>query len=274
MSRESHLARRLDGDVDLAGVASALADPRRCAILLALGDGRALPASMLAAEAGVSAATTSSHLGRLTGAGLLTVEAQGRHRYYRLAGPPVGTLIEALQQFAPAAQVHSLREGTRAHALRAARTCYDHLAGRLGVQLMATMIDRGQLVGGDGRFVSGACTGDQLSSYGHDIDYEITPSGHRFLAEFGVQMPPRRRAVRYCVDWSEQRHHLAGGLGRGLLDRIAELGWIRRATSSRAVVITDVGHQGLRNVFDIRPQADRDQAGPRKPAESLPSPSA
>jgi hypothetical protein len=186
----------------------------------------------------------------------------------------VGTLIEALQQFAPAAQVHSLREGTRAHALRAARTCYDHLAGRLGVQLMATMIDRGQLVGGDGRFVSGADTGDQLSSYGHDIDYEITPSGHRFLAEFGVQMPPRRRAVRYCVDWSEQRHHLAGGLGRGLLDRIAELGWIRRATSSRAVVITDIGHQGLRNVFDIRPQADRDQAAPRKAAESLPSPSA
>jgi DNA-binding transcriptional ArsR family regulator len=155
---------------------------------------------MLAAEAGVSAATTSSHLGKLTRAGLLTVEAQGRHRYYRLAGPQVGTLIEALQQFAPAARVRSLREGTRAHALRAARTCYDHLAGRLGVQLMATMIDRGHLVGGDGRFVPGAGAGDQLSSYGHDIDYEITPSGPRFLAEFGVLIPPRRPAGRHCVD--------------------------------------------------------------------------
>jgi DNA-binding transcriptional ArsR family regulator len=274
MSGESHLARRLDGDVDLVGVASVLGDPRRCAILLALGDGRALPASRLAAEAGVSATTTSSHLGKLTGAGLLTVEAQGRHRYYRLAGPQVGTLIEALQQFAPAARVHSLREGTRANALRVARTCYDHLAGRLGVRLMSTMIDRGQLAGGDGRFVPGAASGDQLSSCGHDIDYEITPSGQRFLAEFGVQIPLRRRPVRYCVDWSEQRHHLAGGLGRGVLDRITELGWIQRAASSRAVDITDAGSQGLRNVFDIGPEADPNQAEPGRPAKSLPSPSA
>jgi DNA-binding transcriptional ArsR family regulator len=260
MSLESHLARRLEGDVDIAGVASVLADPRRCAILLALGDGRALAASRLAAEAGVSAATTSSHLGKLTGAGLLTVEAQGRHRYYRLAGPEVARLIEALQQFAPAAPVCSLREGTRAHALRVARTCYDHLGGRLGVQLMAAIIDRGYLAGGDGRYGPGRPDrGDQPDSSGHKVDYKITPSGKEFLTEFGVQIPPRRRPVRYCVDWSEQRHHLAGGLGRGLLDRIVELGWIRRATSSRAVVITDAGYQGLQDVFDIRPTADRRQ---------------
>src|ERR1700761_1042874 len=140
------------GDSDIAAIGALVADRGRCRILLALGDGRALPASRLADEAGVSPATASSHLRKLTGAALLTVETHGRHRYYRLAGPDVGRLIEALQQVAPATPVRSLRQDTRARQLREARTCYDHLAGRLGVTLMRVMLDRGYLAGGDGEY--------------------------------------------------------------------------------------------------------------------------
>lgn len=237
------------GDVELAAVGALVADPGRCRILLALNDGRALPAGRLAAEAGVSAATASSHLGKLTEAGLLAVEARGRHRYYRLTGPAVGELIEALQRLAPAAPVRSLRQGTRAAALREARTCYDHVAGRLGVELMAALIDQGHLTGGDGTY-DPALT-DGRVGYGHEIDYRVAPGGADFLAGLGVRIPPQRRLMRYCVDWTEQRHHLAGGLGRGLLDRLHELDWIRRTDATRALRITGSGRDGLRATFGV-----------------------
>src|SRR6201991_604860 len=160
------------GDADIAALAALLADPARCRVLLALDDGRALPASVLADEAGVSRPTASSHLGRLTNAGLLTVESHGRHRYYRLAGPEVGELLEHLVRLAPARPVRSLREGTRAARLRSARTCYHHLAGRLGVEIMGTLLDRKVIVGGDGRYDPHRDSHDSLSSPGHDIDYE------------------------------------------------------------------------------------------------------
>ncbi|MDT4988531.1 MAG: hypothetical protein QOI74_2625, partial [Micromonosporaceae bacterium] len=121
------------GDADLAAVASLVAEPARARILLALGDGRCLPASVLAAEAGVAPSTASSHLAQLVDGGLLTVAPNGRYRYYRLAGPQVGRLIETLAGLAPTRPVRSLRDGTRAAALRRGRTCYDHLAGKLGV---------------------------------------------------------------------------------------------------------------------------------------------
>jgi DNA-binding transcriptional ArsR family regulator len=241
----------LAGDSDIAAIGALVADPGRCRILLALGDGRALPASRLANEAGVSPATASSHLRKLTEASLLTVESHGRHRYYRLAGPEVGRLIEALQQLAPAVPVRSLRQDTRARALREARTCYDHLAGRLGVALMGTLIEREYLTGGDGEYDVDRTPGDHRAGYGHEVDYTLTPAGQEFLAEFGVRIPPRRRLIRYCVDWSEQAHHLSGALGRGLLDRLTELGWIQRSDGSRAVKVTDAGRAGLDQRFGI-----------------------
>ena len=126
----------MNGDADIAKIGALVGDPARARILLALGDGRALPASVLADEAGVAASTASAHLGKLVDGGLLTVESQGRHRYFALAGESVGELIEALARLAPPATVRSLRQGTKAQAVRAARTCYDHLAGGLGADLM------------------------------------------------------------------------------------------------------------------------------------------
>lgn len=239
------------GDTDIAAIGALVADQARCRILLALDDGRALPASRLASEAGVSAATASSHLRKLTEAGLLAVETHGRNRYYRLAGPAVGRLIEALQQLAPPAPVRSLRQSTRANALRNARTCYDHLAGRLGVELMASLLDAGYLAGGDGTFDPVSARHDQRTGYGRDVDYTLTDLGWEFVSDFGVDLPARRTVIRYCVDWSEQRHHLAGGLGRGLLGRLVERDWIRRSAESRAVQITSAGHAGLADAFGI-----------------------
>ena len=240
------------GDADIAAVASLLGDPARCKVLLALDDGRALPASVLADEAGISRQTASSHLHKLTDAGLLSVETHGRHRYYRLAGPEVGELLEHLVRMAPPRPVRSLREGTRAARLRSARTCYDHLAGRLGVQVMGTLLDREVLVGGDGRFDPRRDGRDAPSSPGHEIHYELTDGGRDFLAEVGIELPAGRRPlVRYCVDWTEQRHHLSGALGRAVLDRALSAGWVKRVPRGRAVTVTDDGRTALADLFDI-----------------------
>jgi DNA-binding transcriptional ArsR family regulator len=239
--------------VEISEVAALLADPARCRVLLALNDGRALPASVLADEAGVTKATASSHLGKLTDAGLLRVEPQGRHRYYRLAGPQVGELLEKLMEIAPARPVRSLRESTRAGQLRAARTCYDHLAGRLGVEIMASMIDRGYLDGGDGRHHPELSRHDRVSGYGRDVDYALTPAGRRWLADMDVVVPERRRTlVRYCIDWSEQRHHLAGLLGRSILDRFLSAGWVLRRDRGRSVRVTPAGEAVLAESLGIR----------------------
>jgi DNA-binding transcriptional ArsR family regulator len=233
-----------------------VADPGRCRILLALGDGRALPATRLAAEAGVSPATASSHLSKLTQAGLLAVEPQGRYRYYRLAGPAVGRLLESLHELAPATVVRSLRQGTRARALREARTCYDHLAGRLGVDLMAALIERGQLTGGDGTCHPERAGSDRPVGPGHDVDYALTDTGLHLLAELGVQPPGGPWVVRYCIDGTEQRHHLAGALGRALRNRLRELGWIEPAEATRAVMVTPGGREGLRTTFGVNLRQD------------------
>jgi DNA-binding transcriptional ArsR family regulator len=255
----------VDGDTDIATLAALLADPGRARILLALGDGRALAASVLADEAGVAAATASEHLAKLLGAGLLTVESHGRHRYYRLSGPDVGELLEALARFAPAAPVRSLRQGTRAQAVRSGRTCYDHLAGRLGTALMSALLEQGALTGGDGDFRPDV---DRLSSPGAGIEYRLTDRGATLFTDLGIDVETLRRRprplIRYCVDWSEQRHHLAGALGAALAQRLFDLGWIRRAAHSRAVGVTDAGAAGLHARFGL---AVDDLAGGRRSPE-------
>src|SRR4051794_2982551 len=241
----------MQGDLDIAAAAAVLAEPSRARILLALMDRRALPASVLAGEAGVAPSTASEHLARLVEARFLTVERHGRHRYFRLAGPPVAEVVEALGAVAPEAPVRSLREGTRAHALREARTCYDHLAGRLGTTLMAALIERDALTGGDGRFDPDSASEDRLSAAGRDVRYELTPAGAALLRGLGLDLG-ERPAIRYCVDWSEQRHHLAGRVGAALAARMFELDWIRRTRTPRAVRVTDAGRQGMLATLGVR----------------------
>ena len=202
----------------------------------------------------MAASTASAHLSRLVKGGLLRAERHGRHRYFRLAGPEVGELIEALARISPPTPIRSLKQGSKAQAVRFARTCYDHLAGVLGTNLMRALLDQELLTGGDGVFVPESARADRLAAPGFDHDYRLTPAGLRELKTFGIDfdsLPTRRPLIRYCVDWSEQRHHLAGSLGAALASRMIELGWVRRAPRSRAVHVSDQGYQGLLEQFGL-----------------------
>jgi len=239
------------GDVDVAAVARLFADGTRAAILGALADGRALAASVLADEAGVSAPAASAQLTKLTRAGLIEVEVSGRHRYYRLASDRVATVIEALSALAPPRPVRSLREGTRAAALRRARTCYDHLAGSFGVAVTQALLDSGVLVARDGIADTRRRTHDALSSQLHEHPYELGAHAGPVLEELGVDLDAVRRGgsqrplLRFCLDWSEQRHHLSGRLGAAVLDAFLAQRWVERRTGHRAVTVTDAGEAAL-----------------------------
>jgi DNA-binding transcriptional ArsR family regulator len=246
------------GDIDVASVAALFADPTRARVLTALGDGRALPASVLAAEAGVTPQAASAQLARLQTAGLLAVERSGRHRYYRLASGHVATVLEALALLAPVQPVRSLRHSTRAAALRSARTCYDHLAGRLGVQVTRALIDRGVLAAADGIADTRRRPGDRLASQLTAHPYTLGPGAGRVLADLGVPaavLAPdhrsRRPLLRFCVDWSEQHHHLAGRLGAEILTAMTTAGWITRLPRQRAVRVTPAGERALREHLGI-----------------------
>lgn len=243
---------------DIAPVAALFADPSRARIVSALVDRRALPASVLAAEAGVSASTASEHLGRLVDGGVLRVEQSGRHRYYRLAGPDVAAAVESLAAIAPQPPVRSLRESTRAAALRRARTCYDHLAGRLGVAVTAALVEADALLRTDGGTGVQRAHGDRLSAPVRRHPYRIGPRGEAVFGGLGVDLPAvlagRREPLRFCVDWSEQQHHLAGGLGAALLAALVEADWVRPA-ARRAVELTDAGRDGLRERLGVDAEA-------------------
>jgi DNA-binding transcriptional ArsR family regulator len=218
----------------MASIAALLGDPARANILTALMDGRALTAKELAFAAHVSPPTASGHLARLTDASLLAVEKQGRHRYFRLASPLVGQMLESVMAVAgPEPRPTTWRGG---EALRTARTCYDHLAGRLGVALADSLTGGGHMT---------------LSPDGG----ELTERGHAFLSDFGAEPPAGRRVFcRPCLDWSERRPHIAGRLGAALATRCLDLRWIERQRDSRAITITPVGALGFADTFGIRLQ--------------------
>ena len=210
------------GDTDLAAVGALLAEPARAKVLLALADGRSLPASVLASEAGVAASTASHHLARLAEAGFVRAVARGRHRHFTLAGRRVAELLEAVACVAPPQPVTSLRQGTRAHALRYARRCYDHLAGRLGVAVADALQARDVIAAVDG------------------AGFIVTEEGVSLLGGLGITARTGDVA-RCCLDWTEQRHHVAGALGRDLMSRVLELGWVSCDARTRALYLTDAG---------------------------------
>lgn len=220
----------------LARTAALLGDPARAGMLTVLMDGRALTASELARAAGVTPQTASGHLAQLTEAGLLAVARQGRHRYHRLASPAVARMLEGVMAVAagPDPVRPAPRRGPRDAALREARTCYDHLAGRLAVAMADALVARGAVeLGADG----GA----------------VTPAGEAFLGGLGVDLAAassgRRVFCRPCLDWSERRPHIAGALGAALLATCLESGWLRRNPGSRAVAVTPDGRLALRRTF-------------------------
>ena len=236
--------------LQLAGLGAAIGDPARANMLLALLDGRALPAGELAYHAGVAAPTASGHLARLVEAGLLAVVKQGRHRYYRLANAGVAGLLEAVMAAGPAAAPGPISRVDP--ALRAARTCYDHLAGELGVALT-----------------------DALARARHvrvvEEGAEVTPQGMRFLADFGLDLRPRlpRLICRICIDWSERRPHLAGQVGVALCRRCLALGWIERQRDGRAVRVTPAGAAGFQATFGISAAARPSVIGTRLSQNSM-----
>jgi DNA-binding transcriptional ArsR family regulator len=211
----------------MASVARLLADDTRATFCLALLDGRAWTVTELARHAGVAASTASEHTSRLIAGGLLAGERQGRHRYVRIATPDVANLIEMITAAAgrqPPA-ISSLAGATRRTALTRARTCYDHLAGRLGVAISDAMTDRG------------------LVSWEHGL--AVTPAGEAWLATLGLtaeHRPPTRRPVlRSCLDWTERRPHLGGSVASALCRHAFDASWIGRVGGGRAVTLTDAG---------------------------------
>jgi DNA-binding transcriptional ArsR family regulator len=222
-------------DVDVAATASAIGDPARVAMLDALLDGVPRSAGALAREAGVAPSTASHHLGRLVDAGLVTAAPDGRRRAFHLARPEVAHALEALALVSPPRAPRTLRRATRAEAERAARTCYDHLAGALGVALCDALL-----------------AGGALARDGDDA-YALGPAAANAFGAIGVTPPaPTRRAyARPCLDWSERRPHLAGALGAAVAESLLARRWVTRVPRTRAVRVTDAGREGLRGALGV-----------------------
>jgi len=222
---------------DIAMVASLVGDPARANMLTALMTGRALTATELAHQAGITPQTASSHLRKLETGGLIEQERQGRHRYFRLADSDVADVLEGLAGLAARAGHMRVRTGPKDPALRRARVCYDHLAGDLGVQMLDSL-KRQKLVRQQKQ------------------DIELTAAGRRFM-ESALQIDPekllhpRRPLCKACLDWSERRHHLAGTLGAALMSRFTELKWAARDATpgSRVVNFSRTGQRRFDELF-------------------------
>jgi DNA-binding transcriptional ArsR family regulator len=223
------------GAKNLVEVAALVGDITRAAMLHALMGGQALMAKELAYWANVSPSTASDHLSKLVAAQLLTVTRSRRFSYYRIASPSVATMLESIKVVAT--REVPLRHQPRSpsdEALRFARSCYDHLAGRIGVAVTDALVAMGHIV---------------LTDEGG----EVTVSGERFLSAFGADLTPRTRRIfcQPCLDWSERRYHLKGLVGARILDRLLALGWLKCVSGSRALHLTSSGRAGLSEIFRI-----------------------
>jgi DNA-binding transcriptional ArsR family regulator len=229
------------GEADLASIGTLIADRTRATFLMVMLSGGLTSASALAARAGVSPSLASNHLRKLTEGRLIVVERQGRQRMYRLASSSVADALEGLMQVAPAGPVASLRGSKERDALRSARLCYDHLAGRAGVAVTAALVDCGW-----------------LEERAHPDDrYLVTPSGVEGLAALGIyvlELQSRPRPLtRACNDWSEGRPHLAGSIGAALTSELLRRGWLESREASRVVAVTADGRGHISHWLDMDP---------------------
>jgi DNA-binding transcriptional ArsR family regulator len=227
----------MNANYPLAAVAELIGEPARAAMLIALTDGRALPAGELARAAGVSAQSASAHLSKLVGGGLLTVQSEGRHRYYTMANPEVGHAVEALGAIATNPRGPAVPRPAETRALYNLRSCYDHLAGRVAVEL-TSVLERSKVIRLRG-----------------ERDYELGPEGPIWFEALGLDAAAlcrsRRRFARRCLDWTERRPHLAGALGAALFSQLMALGWVVRLPKTRALRITHQGAGELEGRFGI-----------------------
>jgi DNA-binding transcriptional ArsR family regulator len=224
-------------NIDLAEIGALVGDPARVAIIEALMDGRALTAGELAYVAGVSPQTTSEHLRRLTDTRVLAAIKQGRHRYFRIASPLVAQMMESISVVAAIEAPPRRRPPSRIDAaLRDARMCYDHLAGRLAVGIADAMIER--------RFLALDADGG-----------EVTPAGFAFFNDLGIDLETQKRGrrafCRPCLDWSERRFHIAGTTGTAIARHCESKGWIKRTRDTRAVILTNTGRDALRDLLGL-----------------------
>ncbi len=221
---------------DIALIGSLIGDPARANMLGALMSGKALTATELAAEAGITAQTASSHLGKLEAGGLVQKSKQGRHRYFSLADDDVGAVLESLMGLAALKGHTRVRTGPKDPALRRARVCYNHLAGEMGVQMLDSMKQRGFVVEDE----------DQL---------ELTVKGHQFATGLGINLDAlrstRRPLCKSCLDWSARRSHLAGALGTALLEHFYKTGWADRLEGTRIVTFSKTGETEFARHFKI-----------------------
>jgi DNA-binding transcriptional ArsR family regulator len=233
----------------IAEIAALVGDPARATMVSALLDGRALAASELAGAARITPQTASTHLAKLTEASLLSVVRNGRHRYFRLASPIVADMIDGIVAVALQKRPRYHPLSRHARALSAARICYDHLAGRLSVDLTDAFVAREYVVL-------------------EDEAAEITTAGTRFFTEFGIALPhsTRRHFCRLCLDWTERRPHIAGAVGAAITKRYFDLGWMERMKGSHAVIVTSPGRRGFRETFGI----DASEPGDRRKRQSYP----
>lgn len=220
----------------IAEAAALIGDPSRATMLSAMMDGRARTATELAYASGITPQTASGHLAKLADARLIAVEKQGRHRYYRLANEHVAQVLESLAVLAVHGAPRHRPTGPRDDAMKLARTCYDHLAGRLGVALTNAMLERGVIEHREDSFEITAKGRDDLSGFGLDLD--------------AIDRSRRAQASR-CLDWSERTPHLGGALGAAILVEVEERNWISRKKGSRAVTVTRRGRDELKKVFGI-----------------------
>lgn len=225
----------------IAAVAELIGEPARAAMLVALSDGRALPAGELARTAGVSAQSASGHLSKLVDGGLLAVQSEGRHRYYRLSSPDVSHAIEALGVISTAGRRPGVLRPPETQAIENIRSCYDHLAGRVAVELARAMeVSRAIRPRGE-------------------RDYVLGPGARAWFAGLGVDTEAlrgsRRAFARRCLDWTERRPHLAGALGAALFAKLVSLEWVARLPRTRALRITHRGERELGARFGIAARA-------------------
>ncbi|HLO33434.1 MAG TPA: helix-turn-helix domain-containing protein [Anaerolineales bacterium] len=221
---------------NLAAVATLIADPARASMLSALLGDVGLPAGELARLAKITPQTASAHLAKLVKGNLLSMTTRGRHHYFRLRDKNVAQVLESLALIAPPTRTNSLNDSLERKAIQRARTCYDHLAGTLGVNLTEAFIDNGF-----------------IQHYGEA--YEVTGAGENWFNAFGIdclQLHEKRRAfARSCLDWSERKPHIAGALGAAILQRFLELNWIIRVRNSRTVKVTELGRHHFKSEFGL-----------------------